>query len=492
VTRERRIEAGVFAALAAAALLTALLVPTYPNYDSYYHLVWGRELLDGMKPGFEAYAAPTEHPLFLALCTALAGVFGDHADRALVLVCVLSLVALVWAVYRVGAACFGRWPGVGAAVFCGSSFALGLYAVRGYVDVPFLAVVLWAAALEAERPRRGASVALLLAVAGLLRPEAWILAGLYWLWCGPIARRRALGPGELIASAEPSAAWLRWRLDLLLLAAAAPVLWATCDAVVTGDPLFSLHATSGLAENLGRERGLSHVPRSFVSFLADTARPPVFLAGLLGLALAWRERSRLRALHVPMALFAAGALTFVGTGVAGLSILPRYLTVPTIALMIFAGYAVLGFTRLRAGRVRTLWARAAVAAAVIGAAFFVVKLDAFSRLATELRFIRTTHRDLVAVLDTPAVQRARSCGPVTLPNYRLVPDTRWILAAGRRSVGARSAQRHSRGVALFLVGTKPLKRFGFADGATSSTNAPDPGFAPVARRGMFSAYGACG
>ena len=42
---------------------------------------------------------------------------------------------------------------------------------------------MWAAALEAERPRRGTVVFVLLACAGLMRPEAWLLSGLYWLWC---------------------------------------------------------------------------------------------------------------------------------------------------------------------------------------------------------------------------------------------------------------------------------------------------------------------
>ena len=51
---------------------------------------------------------------------------------------------------------------------------------------------------------------------------------------------------------------------------------------------------------------------------------------------------------MPLALFAAGVITFVGTGVLGLSILPRYLTVPAVALCLFAGYALLGFTDARA------------------------------------------------------------------------------------------------------------------------------------------------
>ena len=63
--------------------------------------------------------------------------------------------------------------------------------------------------------------------------------------------------------------------------------------------------------------------------------------------LAWRLLGW-RRLRVPLALFAAGVITFVGTGALGLSILPRYLTVPAVALCLFAGYALLGFTVARA------------------------------------------------------------------------------------------------------------------------------------------------
>ena len=118
MTRARR-EAAAIIALALAAVLVWALVPTYPNYDAYYHLVWGRELLHGHKPTFEAYQAPTEHPLYVALSTLLAAVFGGAADRALVLVAALSLVALVWAVLRLGRAVFGTWPGVLAALLTG-------------------------------------------------------------------------------------------------------------------------------------------------------------------------------------------------------------------------------------------------------------------------------------------------------------------------------------------------------------------------------------
>ncbi|HEX7299520.1 MAG TPA: hypothetical protein VF257_10970 [Solirubrobacteraceae bacterium] len=462
----RRAEPLVVAALAAAAVALALLVPTYPNYDTYFHLVWGRDLVHGIKPDFDAYAAPTEHPLFLALC-AVVGTLGTDADRVLVIICALSLVALAWGTFRVGEACLGPWPGLLAAAFVGSSFAFLLYAARAYVDVPFLALVLWAAAMEARAPRRGLPVMAVLAVAGLLRPEAWVLAGAYWLWCD------------------------RRRMDLLALAAAAPLIWCLVDLVVTGDPLFSLHATSDLADELNRNRGLASVPGSFVSFVTDTARPPVALAAVAGAVLLWRL-GRGRALHVPIALFGAGVVTFLATGLAGLSVLPRYLTVPVIAVCLLAGYGILGFTTLEPGPLRRAWSRAAIGAALVGAVFVVVKAPVVNTLRGELRFIKGTHDDLVAILHAPAVQRDLRCGPLTFPNYRLVPDTRWLLDLPRDRVGARSAQRHARGVAIFVLGTKELKRYGFAAGASASTNAPDPGFVPIARNARFSAYAACG
>jgi hypothetical protein len=458
----RRAERVAGVALLAAAVVWWVLVPTYPNYDAYYHLVWGRELLDGLKPSFEAYAAPTQHPLYVAYA-ALAGLVGEDADRVLVLTTLLCLVALAWGTWRLALALFGPWPAALATVFVGSSFAFLLYAVRAYVDVPFLALVVWAAAQEAQR-RRGAAG--LLVLAGLLRPEAWILAGLLWLWRGHRLR---------------DVPWV----------AVAPVTWVLVDLWVTGDPLHSVSATSALAEALGRERGIAKVPRLFVTQLADVARPPVAVAGVIGAVLAVR-RLGWRPMAVPLALLAGGVIAFVGTGILGLSILPRYLTVPAVALCVFAGYAVAGFTLLPAGhRWRRPWGAAAAGAAVVGVVFFAIKLSSFGTLADELRFGREVHDDLRALVHSPEVRADMRCGPLTFPNYRMVPDARWMLDAPRTAVGARSAKRREHGVAVFTIGRDTLRRYGFADGASPLTNVPDPGFLPLVRVGRLSAYSSC-
>ncbi|MEA2150268.1 MAG: hypothetical protein QOD69_2098 [Solirubrobacteraceae bacterium] len=457
-------------ALALAAVVLWALVPTYPDYDAYEHLVWGRDVLHGVAPGFETFAAPTQHPLYLALA-ALLSLAGQDADRLLVLVTVLSLVALTAGTYVLARGLFGSWPAAAAACFVGSSFAFLLYAVRAFVDVPFLALVVWAAALEVARPRRGLAPMVLLALAGLLRPEAWVLAGLYWLWCLP--GRPTLG-----------------RLGLGVLVVAPPLLWALVDLAVTGDPLFSLHATSSLAEALGRERGLRHVPSSFVSFLADVARPPVATAGVLGVVLAVR-RFGWRRMAVPLALLGAGAATFAGTGVAGLAILPRYLTVPAIGLCLFAGYAVLGFTTLEPGRARDRWRIAAVGALVVGVAFLAIKAASFGRLRDELRFIDRTHEQVAALAADPRVRAGLRCGPLTFPTYRLVPDARWILHADARRVRSRAVDPRPGAVAVYITGdTKFERRFGRADGVSRATNELPSG-APSLRRGPFAVYVRC-
>jgi hypothetical protein len=83
------------------------------------------------------------------------------------------------------------------------------------------------------------------------------------------------------------------------------------------------------------------------------------------------------------------------------------------------------------------------------------------------------------------------CGPLTFPNYRMVPDARWMLDAPRTAVGARSAKRREHGVAVFTIGRDTLRRYGFADGASPLTNVPDPGFLPLVRVGRLSAYSSC-
>ena len=120
------------------------------------------------------------------------------------------------------------------------------------------------------------AVLVLLALAGLLRPEAWVLAGLYWLYLWPAATT-----GERVRTAA--------------LVVAAPLIWAGTDWIVTGDPLHSLHGTAALAEEADRRRSLEDVPYWTAKYFGYALREPLLLGVPIGLAFAWlyaRRRAR--------------------------------------------------------------------------------------------------------------------------------------------------------------------------------------------------------
>src|SRR5919198_2636786 len=100
----------LLAALAVGTVVGFIVYPTYPNYDSYYSLLWGRELLHGVKPSFDGYRTPTEHPLAVAF-GALLSILGDPADRILVGATLASFVVLAAGLYRLFFAPFWRVGG---------------------------------------------------------------------------------------------------------------------------------------------------------------------------------------------------------------------------------------------------------------------------------------------------------------------------------------------------------------------------------------------
>ena len=81
-----------FALMCVAALIGYLAFPTYPTYDSFYALLWGRDLLHAHLPDFQVYRAPTEHPLAIAFGM-LCSIFGQGGARLMVLGSIASFVA---------------------------------------------------------------------------------------------------------------------------------------------------------------------------------------------------------------------------------------------------------------------------------------------------------------------------------------------------------------------------------------------------------------
>lgn len=455
-----------FAVLCAALLALFLAYPTYPNYDSYYGLLWARELWDGQKPVFDSFRAPTEHPLSILFSMFLTP-FGVNVDRFLVFCAMASVAALAAGVYQLAKVTFNKWVGLTAGLLLLVNWNLVFLAVRGYLDVTYIALVVWAAVLEARRPRRGWPVLLMLALAGLLRPEAWVLCGLYGLWMAWNPSFRAIftrrGIGWLAVSVIPTAIWL------------------AVDGWVTGDPLFSLTHTSSLAEDLGRTKTPLQIPFSTVSYLKALDGNALFLAGLAGmLAVAVVIPKRL---GMPFVLFAAGIGTFFMIGLGGFSVIDRYLMVAAVMLLIFAAFLLTGWTVLPPGRLRNLW-RVVAAVAVVGVVVVAIDRVQPGSIDNDLTFRGDAHADLVAVLGEPDVQAALECGPVWTPNHKLVPDVRWILDAGAGDVIPRSLlgealfERDAKGE--FVAGDSPDRR-------TARREVPDAATGGQPTRGVLIA-----
>jgi hypothetical protein len=436
--RLRAVDASTWAKLAFAVLCVVALFgyfafPTYPTYDSFYALLWGRDLLHLHLPDFKVYRGPTEHPLAIAFGV-LCSLFGQGGARLMVLGSIASFVVLVAGVYRLARLCFGPVVGMFAALLMLSRFFDENLAAQGYLDISYVALILWAVALEVEKPRRGAVVFVILAAAGLLRPDAWVLSGVYWLWCAwpPIGDRREH------RSASTSN---RTRLQYLGLAAIAPLVWVGADAVVTGNPLYSLHSTAGLAQELGRTQGFSSVLASVWTYSVRIDKLPVVLGGLVGVPIAvWLVPRRVL---VPLAVLIMLAFVFVAEGAVGASVIDRYMMGAGAVLIVFCAVAIGGWSMLERGsRLRRAWVGGAAVLVLYGAVAAATTLS-LSSLRTTLAYHEDFHKGLAVALANPAVKaELKRCPLVSLPNNKLIPDARWILdSTGQRDIVARSQAR---------------------------------------------------
>src|SRR3954454_13385978 len=313
----------------------------------------------------------------------------------MVLFTMASLVALAVGMYRLGRAGFTPVIGLIAGGLLITRFDFPFLAARAYIDIPYLAFIVWAAALEVERPRRGMPVLILLLLGSLMRPEAWLMAGLYVIWIGW------------------HASWPD-RFRYAAVAAAGPLIWVIVDTVVTGHPLFSLTHTSSLAEELGRDKGVSQVPSATWEFLKSLDKVPVLVAAVAGLLITlWLTPRRML---MPLILLVLGLATFGMVGLAGLSIINRYLLVPSLMIMIFAAVALGGWSMLRSGVVQWVWAAAAILAVVVGVLYTTSHLKA-NVFKEKLTFRGDSHRALAHLLDEPKVRAALKCGPLSVPNH---------------------------------------------------------------------------
>jgi hypothetical protein len=469
-------------ALVAAGVLGALLVfaarQTYPNYDTYYTLLWGQELFHGHLPDYHVLRPPTPHPLSTFVGWLLAP-FGTSSDRLLVLISLLLFVALLVIVFRFTQRLLGSLVALIAVVVVLTRTDLELLSLRAMFDLPFYVLVFGAAALELRRPRCGWPVLALLALAGLLRPEAWLLGGVYWLWLIPVTPRPQL-------------------IRLAVLVVIAPVLWLLSDLIVEGQPLYSLTETRDVAGQFGRQRGLGEAIKLIPDHVA--ANDKIVIVGLGGLGLLEALYILRRRAAMPVVLGALGVLTFLIIAAAGLSAIPRYLTIPSLLLSLCVAVTLGGWTLMTDRRAR--WV--GVAIAVFALVVIAWRAPSYRKDAKVLNhqatFVSKQHKSLFAVLDDPAVVALMAhCRPLTVPTHSTIPIIRYETGLSKHAIQATIAQKQPPPVGLLFVN----KTFNFEPGAARSalgtrsksrqwwSNRKLPGYTKVARHGKWTVYENC-
>src|SRR5262249_48601484 len=125
-------------------------------------------------------------------------------------------------------------------------------------------------------------------------------------------------------------------------------------------------------------------------------------------------------------------------------------------LLVFAGFAIAGFSTLAADHpARRAWMAVAAVVALGGVAVTATHLHP-GYIDGELTTPPELRQELGRLVTDPKVAAARRCGPVTVPNHKLIPDTRWVLDAGQDDVLARSALadfgQRTHGAQVFVVG----------------------------------------
>ena len=397
-----RLAIDLAAAIAVAVGILIVCGHVFPNYDAFYALLWGREIAGGRVPDYYEPYAPAAHPL-LNLVAALVQPLGEGgAVEVFRLSGPLAVGGLCVGLFRLGETLFDWRVGLIAAAVFATRVPTLVGGARGYVDIPTATLIVWAAALEARSPRRGARVLVLLSLAGLMRPEAWLLSLLYAAW--------------VISDRSPTD-----RVRIVALALSGPVLWVLSTLAVTGTLLGPSHGTAiTFAEKATpfAPTGLFAVPETLARNLGNFMTPiPLALAaaGIVVGVMTARRR-----IVLPAGIALANAAAFAGVGLVGLPLVQRYLFVTAALLSLFAGVAVVATTQLAAPVARRGAMLAAAALLLASIVFWDAPRidDARARLAAD----RAVEDDLHALVEAPAAAAVLRDSPmIGLQNPRTLP-----------------------------------------------------------------------
>ncbi|MEK6276616.1 MAG: hypothetical protein AABM29_01185 [Actinomycetota bacterium] len=481
----RKVELLLWVAGVAGALW--LIFPFgFPNYDTVYALVWGEQLAQGISPEYGAPLPPTPHPLADLWGMAVAPVGATFASDATTVVAYLALGAIAYLVYRLGTLWFDRPIGVVAALIVLTRAPFLSNGLRAYVDLPYIALALAALAIETRRPRAGWPVLALLAVAGLLRPEAWLFSAAY---LGYMALELDPERGGLALRRRTEIAGERL-LGLAALAAAAPIGWAAFDLITASDPLYSLTGTRETVETLERKTGPIDLVLYGPRRLGEVMQIPGLVGAAAGMVLGLAFLRRRSLIGVAAAVLAGAA--FAVLACAGLAIIPRYTMLASAVLCVFCAVTLLGWRLLPGDHPwRGRWQ---LVAAVVLVAFAVQapqQADYLSTVRSDLDEQSAIESDLHELADSGAFRQ--DCVPISVPNHRAVPRlAAWLDLRPSQIVSSSEQRQPDHGYFLDPANENVVRHFVLDpnDPARLTTKVP-PGFRRVSRNESWLLYARC-
>lgn len=469
-TRARRVaQSGATAGfIVVIALLGWLLLRPSPIPDSYWALIWGQEMLNGQLPQVDVPGAPSAHPLGVLVGTVVGLVGRTGAVGLFNGLVLLSLGGALVGIFRLSQVTFGTrvaWVALAAAL---CNFTLANVVMFSSLDVTAFALVVWAALLVAIRPRRGVAPLVLLGIAGLQRPEFWILSAAYWLYLAapPGDRRRAV--------------------PLVLLAVAPVACWAAFDLLVANSFDKSLTQIQAVAEGTGERSA------PILTQLAGAVPPsfpvPLMPVALAGMALAFWMRERTAIL--PAAIAFLGALAVGVYFLADIIVVGRFLIIPSLMATLFIGYAVVGGIG-RQDRLGQAWRVGGILAGVLLLVAGVRQVDGVGQTRETLGDdSRASAAEFTRLIRQPRAARLlRRCTPVWTQSEN--PATLYLSGVNTRdyrlaltvpTLGKRG-ELPGRGV---LVGGLPLQ--GLPESAGTYRLVVPPGFARVGAAGRWTLY----
>jgi len=407
-------------ATATIFLVRTFTWPSASSSDAWAYAAWGQALARGEQLVYNT--ATTPKPLASVLAAIVSPL---PPTRAWALVVGVALGVLVAALLAAG---FREAGTLGGAVAVGAFvFAAPLERViwNSLVDAVTAALVVLAIAL------RGRLRIASLVLAGLLRPEAWLVSALagYVESAGSRLRRLLLGIG---AGVLPF------------------VLWTAFDLALTGDP-FATRKFQGTGELLNQG------PREALGLFRHAVTESGALFALVGgvglLAHAWRNRRS--EFPFPLAVGFIWAAALLVETVYGFELNARYL-LPLVAVL------GLGWGLLAGSFVPLAWSRravpiwAAAALAIAATTFAVLRMDFTHAAQRPERVTLAVYRSL------PAIEPTLACGDLGLVGRRRVGSTIARLAAVTRTSLTRfdpvEPGQASRYAAVLAVGGSQAER----------------------------------